>query len=74
MATEATDQEVFGHVAAYVNQAANLARALETLIEVEKQEPLEGDQIGALSKAILRASEDISSLFEAYYHPSQATL
>ena len=67
-----TDQpeEIYGHVALHIDQVVNLARVLQTVIEMEKQEPIEGDQIGALATALLRAGEDAISSFEAHYHPS----
>ena len=63
-------EELYGHVALQIDQVTNLARVLQTVIEMEKQEPLEGDQVGALATALLRAGEDAISSFEAHYHPS----
>lgn len=62
-----SDLEVYGHVAGYLDQVLDLSRALQTILEVEKTEPLEGDQPKALAKALERASEDALSVFEAHY-------
>lgn len=65
----ADGDEVFGHVAIYLDQVLNLSRALQTVLEAEREAPIEGDQVTALAKALERASEDAQSVFEAYYHP-----
>lgn len=62
--------DAFGAVALYMDQVLNLSRALQTVLEMEANEPLEGDQVGALTKAVTRAAEDAQSMFEAHFHPS----
>ncbi|MEO0667581.1 MAG: hypothetical protein AAFZ99_06660 [Pseudomonadota bacterium] len=61
--------EVWGAVALHLDQVENLSRALQNALEAELAGPVQGNIPGALALAVLRATEDAKSAFEARYHP-----
>lgn len=63
--------EAFGEVALALDQVRNLTLALQTVLEVECEDPLEGHQAGALALAIQHAAEYAQSVFLRRFDPDQ---